>query len=367
MFKKYPELLKKQEEFSKLLNPIIGNNNDDICDCEKCDLIEDYSQGYVVCRNCGQILREIIDNNPEWKYYDDNDASNIRCGAIINLLLPKSSLGTTIGGFGKTRTKTLQCWSAMPHNERTLNNDFKTIHEIATKLELLKCIEEDTKIMYKMATEAKYTEGEKKGKTMITRGNSRLSVSAACMAKACEKRGSPYVLKEIAEQYGISYSEINRGMKRLEKTLATKNNQQNQNNHYNQRNNKHVLQNQFVRRYCDNLHMLTVHTDEVMKVSNNIEKLNIATEHNPYSLAAATILLVAEVHKLKNINKKKIAAEFNISEVTITKAYKKLEEYKNTIIDTNKTNTVFNTMENEEEIPDEIKQKMKEFGVVVLA
>jgi transcription initiation factor TFIIIB Brf1 subunit/transcription initiation factor TFIIB len=156
-------------------------------------------------------------------------------------------------------------------------------------------------------------------------------------------------------------------MKRLEKTLATKNNQQNQNNHYNQRNNKHVLQNQFVRRYCDNLHMLTVHTDEVMKVSNNIEKLNIATEHNPYSLAAATILLVAEVHKLKNINKKKIAAEFNISEVTITKAYKKLEEYKNTIIDTNKTNTVFNTMENEEEIPDEIKQKMKEFGVVVLA
>ncbi|ATZ80408.1 transcription initiation factor TFIIIB [Bodo saltans virus] len=366
MFQKYPELLKKQEQFSKLFNSdtntnvdINNNNNDnDICNCEKCDLIEDYSRGYIACRNCGQILREIIDNNPEWKYFDDGDSGNIRCGAIINLLLPKSSLGTTIGGFGKTRVKTLQCWMSMPHNERTLNNDFKIIHEIVSKLKLSKCIEEDTKIMYKMATEAKYTEGEKIGKTMTTRRNNRLSVSAACMAKACKKKGSPYTLKEISEQYGISYSEINRGMKRLEKILSQKQNQANNND---------IFQNQFIKRYCDNLHMLSIHTEEVIRITDNIEKINIASGHVPYSLAAATILLVAVKYNLKNITRKKIAAEFDISEVTISKTYKKLEEFKSTIFDDDKTNIMRKTIEEkeDEEIPEEIKKKMKLFGVMV--
>ena len=106
-----------------------------------------------------------------------------------------------------------------------------------------------------------------------------------------------------------------------------------------------------------------------MKLTN-IERLNIATEHNPYSLAAACILFVVEINEIKCINKKKLAAEFNISDVTISKARDKLEPYKNIILDDSKVDEMCNEIENlynneiDTDIPDEIKEQMKEYGII---
>src|SRR5439155_1252199 len=98
------------------------------------------------------------------------------------------------------------------------------------------------------------------------------------------------------------------------------------------------------------------------------ERLNIATEHNPYSIAAACILLVVETRKIKHITKKKLAEEFNISDATINKTYKKIEEYKNIIFDDKKVDEACKKSDNQnivsDDIPDEIKEKMKLFGIL---
>ena len=98
--------------------------NDNECpECKTSDhIIEDHQKGIIVCSNCGCVLSNIIDSNPEWKQYDDDGkAEGSRCSYVTNPFLPQSSLGTTIGGTGKSRIKTLHGWSAMPYKERSLH------------------------------------------------------------------------------------------------------------------------------------------------------------------------------------------------------------------------------------------------------
>jgi hypothetical protein len=77
---------------------------------------------------------------------------------------------------------------------------------------------------------------------------------------------------------------------------------------------------------------------KAINISKNIEKLDFVSTHTPYSVAAASILLMANTNNLDCINKKKISMLFEISEVTLNKTYKKLEEYKSIILNNDTTN-----------------------------
>lgn len=331
----------------------------EICECGSDNLIEDHSNGVLVCRSCGKVLEQILDYNPEWKQYEDNNENNARCSGAINPLLPTSSLGTTISGGFNNRMKIIHNWNSMVYKERSLNNEFKKIQNVCRKNNILKCIEDDTKIMYKMASECKHTSGKNNGKTVITRGKNRISISAACLYSACLKKGKTYTPKEIADFYSIKQCEINKGIKNLRKlidvNIMTKNNIS--------------LPSQFIKRYCDNLQMKNCYADEAINVASNIEKLNIASDNNPFSLAATCILLVAENNKLKNITRKKLASEFDISDVTINKTYKKIEVYKDIIFDKKRTDNISKNITNDDygerdEIPAAVLEKMKHYGIV---
>ena len=97
-----------------------------VCSCG-CDefIIEDSMQ---ICSKCSSICSKVIDNTAEWRYYG-NDSKNddpSRCGLPTNSLLPKSSLGSMIGGnkYGNNydirRIRKFIAWNSMPYNERTL-------------------------------------------------------------------------------------------------------------------------------------------------------------------------------------------------------------------------------------------------------
>lgn len=328
--------------------------------CSSCsgeNIIEDYSQGILVCMDCGQVLDNILDYNPEWKQFEDEDKSNGRCSLPINALLPQSSLGTSISGMGKNRLKTLHGWNAMPYKERSLNNEFKKIHEVCAKAKILKCVEDDAKIMYKMASECKHTSGKNMGKFIITRGVNRVSISAACVFFACIRKGMTRTSKEIASFYEIKDMEMNRGCKNLLKLLKGK---------------KSTIKmgtskpEHFVRRYCNELQIKNVHIEDALKISKNIEKLNIASDHTPYSLAAASILLMASMSNLKSITKKKLANEFSISEVTIAKTYKEIETYKHVLMSDEVTDEIVLKIDKDmkqEDTPPEVLERMKKFGI----
>ena len=130
--------------------------------CTNCSshnkIIEDVAEGILVCSNCGMIQNELYDDSQEVRDYgaDDMKESVKRCNFMTNIFLPQSSLGTTIACSYKCKTKQLHNWNSMPYRERILNLAFKDIHDIVKKLHILKCVEDDVKILYSTVTKYKY-------------------------------------------------------------------------------------------------------------------------------------------------------------------------------------------------------------------
>lgn len=346
-------------------NKKVNNCNESQCEvltkcfsCQSSNILEDYCEGIVVCTDCGQVLDNLYDNKPEWKQFDDDDKNNGRCTTVSNPLLFQSSLGTTIEGYGKSKLKRLQTWSAMPYRERSLNKEFKKINMACQKGNILKCAEDDAKIICKYTYDRKHKEGKQMGKYVITRRTKRTSINAGCIKIACLKNGISRTSKEIAILFDdLKESEVNQGCKEVLKALRHKLN-------VNMGTSKSE---HFIKRYCNKLKIMNAYTEKALEISQNIDKLNIASGHTPYSVAAASILLMVEIFDLKSVTKKKIAREFGLSAVTIGKTHKELEKYKPILLKREAIDNIVKQINNDltkQEIPNELKQRMIKFGIL---
>jgi transcription initiation factor TFIIIB Brf1 subunit/transcription initiation factor TFIIB len=329
--------------------------------CQTCksseNIINDTVLGIVVCKNCGQVLGSVVDQNPEWRQFDeDGKSDNARCGMPVNKLLPQSSLGTTIGGTRKSRLKTLHCWSAMPYKERSLHIVFKEIQSRCQKSNIFKCIEEDAKIMYYKISECKHLKGKNKGKFIIIRGANRRSLIAACVFFACRRKGMTRSPREIADMFELKYTEMTKGCKNFLKLIKIKNMELNMGT---------SLPEHFVTRFCNDLKIKQVYIDQAIQIAKNLKKLNIASVHTPFSTATGSILLMGEINGLNMINKKKLAIKFKVSEVTISKTYKKIEPYKKALVNNELTDKIVKMIQesmDQDFIPDEITDRLKKFA-----
>lgn len=296
--------------------------------CSNCQtkdsIIKDQIGGMIVCSNCGHVIESFVfDHSPEWKNYEDSSASSKRCGLPTNTLLPQSSLGTTIGGNCNYRLKTLHNWGLMPYKERSLNTVLNNIKSKCEAAGLLSCIEDDAKILYKIASE--YKSGTKKN-NIIIRGKNRTGLIAACIFYACKRRGYTKSLKEIAKLFGMKPSCVNKGCKNFIRYVKYKNIDYNTNLSH---------PSQYINQFCAKLKMNKKYTNITLKISTNVQKMNIVPTHTPISVAAACILLCATEHSLKYIDKHLISSIFSISEVTLMKAYNQIYKFKNVLMNNN--------------------------------
>jgi len=337
------------------------NDTDDVDtdECPSCgeknDIRQDFSKGITVCENCGQVLDNVIDSNPEWKNYDEDN--NTRCSMPTNKLLPQSSLGTTIsGGTYKNRIKILHNWNAIPYKERSLHTVFKEIQDKCSRAKIMKCIEDDAKIMYKIINDSRHISGKNKGKYIIIRGANRKSLIAACIFFACKKKDMTRSPKEISDLFGLKQTELSRGCKSFMRLIKRKVEVEV----------KMSMPEHFVMRFCNELQIQKKYIDITLDIARNIYKLNIATDHTPLSIAIGSILLMAENYGLVSITKKILADKFDISEVTISKTCKKIWEYKDIILNNEIVVKIvkdhINKMVNLT-IPQHIIERMKKFGI----
>lgn len=337
-----------------------GDNKDICSKCLKSNsIVEDTVYSILVCTNCGQVIGNLVDQNPEWRQFEDDNKGESRCSMPVNKLLPQSSLGTNIAGNFKSRLKTLHTWSQMPYKERSLNTVFKIIQNKCQKGNIVKCIEDDAKIMYKSISECKHLKGKNKGKFIIIRGKNRQSLIAACVFFACRRNGKTRSPKEIADLFDLKYTEITKGCKNFLKLMKIRklgiNIGTSQPEH-------------FVTRFCNELKIKKLYIDQAVQISKNIKKLNIASVHTPFSTATSSILLMAELNDLRSISKKKLSNKFKVSEVTITKTYRKIEQYKRILIDDDMTDKLVELIKQNKEkdkIPDNIIERFKKFDIKV--
>lgn len=329
-----------------------------MCDyCNDDDLIEDTSHGILVCRNCGQVVENLMDLGAEWTHYnDDNKKDMNRCSHPISQLLPQSSAATTISGACSARIRTLHGWSLMPYKERSLNEVFKTIQVKCHIGKIPKCIEDDAKIMYKNVSDCKHIKGKNKGKAIIIRGKNRSSVIGASVLFACRKKDKSRSPKEIAELFGLKYTEITKGCKIFQKLAKLKNMELRSNS---------TKPEHFILRFCDELKIKSEYTEQAIQISNNVQKLQIAAVHTPLSLATGSIYLMIQINNLA-IHKKVIADKFNVSQVTIAKAYKKLEPFVNLLTHNDlcdRLSLEIIKYQNQIDLPNKLKSKFIRFNI----
>jgi transcription initiation factor TFIIIB Brf1 subunit/transcription initiation factor TFIIB len=289
--------------------------------CNHCNsgdhIIADAAGGIMVCHGCGSVLNTIFDSTIEQKtYVEDSKGTLERCSGITSAFLPQTSLATTISG-GSSRLKKMQQWSVMPYKEKSLYNVLKLIQAVCRSNGILKCIEDDAKILYKNISETKHEVGKNKGKVIIIRGLNRKSLIAACVFYACKRKGKSRGPKEVATYFNIEYKDLTKGCKIFKKTMKMK---------YMPYDSQIVKPEHFISDYCKMLNLNKNVLDQSLLISLNSQKLNVAAMHTPISIAIGAILVAMTNNKIP-INKNHVAKKFKVSAVTVSKAQKQMSEY----------------------------------------
>lgn len=290
------------------------------CNCGSNKItIEDSMQ---ICSDCSAILGKIIDNTAEWRYYgcDDNrDGDPSRCGLPTNNLLPKSSIGSMIGGSYRDnidirRIRMFQMWNSMPYDERTLWNVFDKLTSNTINNGIPQKVIDDAKVLYKRASEKK-----------ISRGDNKEGLIASCIYHSCLLNKIPRSSKDIAIMFNISPVILNKGNSRFQTLL--------------QINVSSPGPIDFISQFGNNLNISINDIENCKYLVHFIEKNEIMSDNSPTSSAAGILYYYSILNNL-GYTKKQFSEVCKVSEVTIIKCYKTINKYNDYILKNKET--IFN-------------------------
>lgn len=317
-------MYKEKDSFRKLFNMISCSkkikheefNQNDCYICKQKNSIQ-YNGESLICVNCGVFHSDKISDEPEWRYYgfSDTKSSNpIRVGLPTNKLLPVSSLGTNIAynrNYSFNKIKLYHKWNSMPYKERSLWQIFSKITVKSKMAGIPSIIINEAKEMYAELSETK-----------ISRGSNRKGLEAACIYMSCKNYKVPRSTKEIADIFDLDISDMTKGVKKCQEIRKLSKSKK-----FKKFKVKATNPLDYIERFCSNLKLSDDLKNICVYVSCKANKLDIVDENTPPSIAAGSIFLVSMVCNL-SITKKKIGDACKISEVTISKCFKKLYMYR---------------------------------------
>lgn len=203
--------------------------------CPECrinppDLVERFSEGDVVCGNCGLVLGDrVVDTRSEWRTFSNDDQGNddpSRVGDAGNPLMDDNQLDTMIaqthvpGGAGggsnigrdlsRTQNKTAH---AKKNNE--LSEAFSRISQLCEAYSLPRVVQDSAKQAYKLSYEDKKLKNK-----------SKESVMAAAIFLACRHSNVARTFKEVSVLTSVPINEIGKTfniMKNLLQELPVQN------------------------------------------------------------------------------------------------------------------------------------------------
>ncbi len=297
--------------------------------CVHCGSILYINNGmFPICSNdqCSMINTNSIDQTAEWRYYgaDDNSSSDpTRCGMPINPLLEESSYGCKIlNSYGKSSYEMLKIkryteWQSMPYKEKSQYDEFQRITIMAQHGGIAKIIIDDAIRLHKKISEQQ-----------TFRGLNRDGIIAASIYISCRQNSFPRTAKEIANIFKLDSTSATKGCKNA---ISIINNIEKDLEYCEKIQLCTTSPSDFISRYCSKLYISIELTKLCEFVAFIVEKNNIIPENTPHSIAAGIIYLIIFTFEL-NISKRDLQRICDISEVTITKCFKKLEERKHQLI-----------------------------------
>lgn len=318
---------------SEFSNTIV--KEDESCySCGSDDIYIDSTEGKTICLDCGLTLNELLDRSTDWASINSTNDNNSRCGCPTNYYFPQSSLGTKASNGKFSRISILERWSQMPYKERSRLEVLKYIDLKCSsgKVKISQPIIDNAKNLFNKLSMVKHLNGENEGKNIIIRGLNRKSIISACLLNGANLQGKPMTPKEVAEIFEITEKQVTKGNRKFRDMMTNQtivnNIKSSQSDEYIDR--KETLKN------------LKLDEKQIMlakKIAKNVKKLDIASDHQPASLAAGSVLLMATIFNL-NLSKKVISETFKISQVTIVKTFRKIYDYRKILISDDATEKV---------------------------
>lgn len=328
--------------------------NDKTCpECGGTEFMEDSARGMIFCE-CGQVVGDVVDDSAAKRY--DDDVGNARCTGSHSALLPQSTLGTQV--YASAKLRRLQIWCSMPYKERSNNDLYKRIKAVCQEHGIVQMVEYDAKNICRKVCTKEHTKGDNVGKPIITRGKNRKGIVAGCLFIACRQNKHTRSAREIADYFGIEESDVNRGVSAIRAILKG----------------DPIIKDvgtsqivDFVERKCNELRIRNINTKVAVTIARNLQRLGIASNHTTYALAAASILLMADIKDLTHINKKVLSQHFSkLTDVTIGKTYNQIQNKRDILVDNAITSEIIrrvNQKKKQRIISKEIAHKMRQFGV----
>ena len=303
--------------------------------CTGCDaigtLLDDKKNGVIICTNCGMENEIIVDNGPDIMQYNNDDSrGNVNTGYSVpsssSYYFPRITQGTLLVGMKNSKWNKKQNWDIYAYKEKSLMAIFEIISDICKKNNISQLICDTAKYNYKKIKDSVHTVGNKKGKSVIIRGKNMLNTIAACISKACDANNYPLIIKEIAVACDITDKRVSKGIKIFDKIIK---NTDGGSEYINQHNTS--TPKDFIKRHSAKLMFGKENIDLAIKIAKNCTELTISSNHNSQSIAATSIILMAEYRQLY-YEKDKIIALFCTSEVTINKIKNKMMPYMDILI-----------------------------------
>lgn len=283
--------------------------------------------GFPTCTNpsCSVICTNTLDYSPEWRFYgaDDKNANDpTRCGNPINPLLVESSFGCKVMATSKMSYEMKKIrkwteWQSMPHKEKSLYNEFQFITIMAQNAGLPKILIDEAMSIHKDISEQK-----------MFRGLNRDGIKAASIYVSCRLNGCPRTAHEIAEIFQLDKASATNGcsmavniLHNIERSMESSQ----------QIDLQMTTPSSFIERYCSKLNMNPELTMLCKFIANKLEHQNIITDNTPHAIAAGILYFVA-YHCNINVSKMNIKQISGVSDVTINKCFKKMENIKDVLI-----------------------------------
>ena len=297
----------------------------DICHCCNTALfITD--EGFQACSNksCG-VIYKVIDQGAEWRFYggDDNQSSDpTRCGMPINPLLEQSSYGCKIlcpakSTYEMRKIRRYTEWQSMPYNEKMRYDEGQRISILANQGGIPQMIIDEAMRLHKKISEAK-----------SFRGLNRDGIIAATIYVAARINGYPRSAKEIATIFHLDNTSATRGCRNA---ISIINELENEMENNEKTSLGQTTPSSFIERYCSHLNINSELTKLCKFIAQKIQKNNLIPENTPNSIASGILYFVAQKCNL-NVSKRSVHKVSDVSEVTINKCFKKLEELQDQLI-----------------------------------
>ena len=313
--------VKHLEESNQAEATCIYTSNAELDSCRNCNsslMIMD--DGFPTCTNtnCGIMNRNILDYSPEWRFFgtEDKHANDpTRCGNPINPLLVESSFGCKVlcnmkSSYEMKKIRKWTEWQSMPHREKSLYDEFQFITIMAQNAGIPKIFIDDAIAIHKDISEQK-----------MFRGMNRDGIKSASIYISCRLNGCPRTSHEIAEIFKLDKTSATNGCSMAVNIL---NNIERNIDPEKQADLCLTLPSAFIERYCSRLNFNQELTMLSKFIANKVERNNLITDNIPHAIAAGIVYFIAQKCSL-NISKQDIKVVCGVSEVTINKCFKKLE------------------------------------------